>query len=79
MSQIKVSLIIDEAHLPVIEKVSQDLISSGATVEQVLPSIGVINCSIESNLVDSLKQIDGVKQVEQQQTYQAAPPNSPIQ
>jgi hypothetical protein len=79
MSRIKVSLIIDDAHLPKIEKISQDLQSSGATIEQVLPSIGIINCSIESNLVNSLYQIDGVTQVEQQETYKLAPPNSPIQ
>jgi hypothetical protein len=79
MSRIKVSLIIDDAHLPEIEKISQNLQSSGATIEQILPSIGIINCSIDPNLVNSLYEIDGVTQAEAQETYKLAPPNSPIQ
>lgn len=79
MSQVKVSVSVDNAHLPQIEQVSQQLQSSGMNVEQTLSSIGVINGSIESDKVNSLYQIEGVQNVESQQGYQLAPPNSELQ
>lgn len=79
MSQIQISVSVDDAHLPEIEKISQELRSAGVSVEQTLSSIGVISGSIESKLINNLYQIKGVKQVEQQGTYQLAPPNSTIQ
>jgi hypothetical protein len=79
MSQIKISISVDDAHLSEMEKISQNLRSSGVNVEQTLPSIGIINGSIDPDLVNSLYQIEGVQQVEQQGTYQLAPPSSDIQ
>jgi hypothetical protein len=79
MSQIQISVSVDDAHLLEIEKVSQELQSSGVTVEQTLSSIGVISGFIESALINNLYQIKGVKQVEQQGTYQLAPPDTGIQ
>ena len=79
MSQIKISVCIDDAHLPSVEKIAQQLQSSGVSVEQTLSSIGIINGSIDRGKVNSLYAIEGVKQVEQQEIYQLAPPNSPLQ
>ena len=79
MSQVQVSVSVDNAHLPQIGQVSQQLQSSGMNVEQTLSSIGVINGSIESDKVNSLYQIEGVQNVEPQQGYQLAPPNSELQ
>jgi hypothetical protein len=79
MSQIKISISVDDAHLSEIEKISQNLQSSGVNVEQTLPSIGIISGSIDPDLVNSLYQIEGVQKVEQQETYQLAPPSSHIQ
>jgi TolA-binding protein len=75
MSQVQVSVFVDNAHLPQIEQVSQQLQSSGMNVEQILASIGVINGSIPSDL----DQIEGEQSVELQQGYQLAPPNSELQ
>lgn len=79
MSQIKISVSVNDESLSEIERISQNLQSFGMNIEQALPSIGIINGSIEPNLFDSLYQIKGVKQVEPQETYQLAPPNSDIQ
>jgi hypothetical protein len=79
MSQIKISVSVNDENLSEIERISQNLQSFGVNIEQALPSIGIINGSIEHNLVDNLYQIKGVKQVEPQETYQLAPPNSDIQ
>ncbi len=79
MSQVQISVSVDDAHLAQIEQISQQLKSSGMNVEQTLLSIGVINGSIESDKLNSLTQIEGVKNVEPQQSYQLAPPSSDIQ
>lgn len=79
MSQVQVSVSVDDAYLSQIEQISQQLQSSGMNVEQTLSSIGVINGSIESDKVNSLYQIEGVQNVESQQGYQLAPPNSELQ
>lgn len=79
MSKVQVSISVDDAHLPDIEQISQQLQLSGMDVKQTLSSIGVINGSIESDRLSSLSQIEGVQNVEPQQSYQLAPPSSPIQ
>ncbi len=79
MSQIQVSVSVDNAHLSQIQQISQQLQSSGMNVEQTLSSIGVINGSIESDRLNSISQIEGVQNVESQQSYQLAPPSSDIQ
>lgn len=79
MSQVQVSVSVDNAHLAQIEQISQRLQSSGMNVQQTLSSIGVINGSIEPDQLNSLTQIEGVKNVEPQQSYQLAPPSSDVQ
>ncbi|MDJ0570552.1 MAG: hypothetical protein QNJ53_16115 [Pleurocapsa sp. MO_192.B19] len=76
MSQVKISVSVDDAHLPQIKQVSQQLQSSGMNVEQTLLTIGVVSGSIQSNKLNSLYQIEGVKNIESQQNYQLDPPNS---
>ncbi len=79
MSKVEVSVSVDDAYLNQIEQISQRLKSFGMSVKQTLPSIGVINGSIESERLESLNQIEGVSSVELQQGYQLPPPSSPIQ
>ncbi len=79
MSQMNISISIKDTHLATIELVAQKLQAAGMNVEQVLNSIGIISGSIDSSLMSSLSQIEGVKIVEQEQTYQLAPPDSDIQ
>ncbi len=79
MSQIQISVSIDNAHLPQINQISQQLQSSGMNVERTLSTIGVISGSIQSDRLNSLYQIEGVQNVEPQQSYQLAPPSSELQ
>jgi hypothetical protein len=79
MSPIKISISIGDENLSEIERISQNLQSHGVNIEQTLLSIGIVTGSIEPHLVDSLYQIQGVKQVETQEIYQSAPPDSDIQ
>lgn len=79
MSKVQISVSVNNDRLAQIEQISQQLQSSGMDVQQTLSSIGVITGSIDSDLLNSLSQIDGVQSVEQQQGYQLAPPSSDIQ
>ena len=79
MSEVQISVSVDDAHLSQIEQISQQLESSGMNVEQTLSSIGVVSGSIQPDKLSSLYQIEGVKNVEPQQSYQLVPPSSDIQ
>lgn len=79
MSKIKISISVDDTHLSQIEQVSRQLQSSGMSVEQTLSSIGVISGSISNDRLDDLKKIEGVKNIEPQENYQLAPPDSDVQ
>ena len=79
MSEVKISVSVDDTHLSQIQQVSQQLQSSGMNVEQTLSSIGVISGSISNDRLNSLKQIKGVKNIEPQENYQLAPPDSDVQ
>ncbi len=79
MSNIEVSVCVDDAHVSQIEQIAQKLQSSGMTVTQTLPNIGIINGSIASEQLNNVAQIEGVQTVEPQHTYQLNPPSSHIQ
>ena len=79
MSEVKISVCVDDAHLSQIEKISQQLKSSGMNIEQTLPNIGILSGSIQADRLNSLYQIEGVQNVEPQESYQLAPPSSEIQ
>ncbi len=79
MSNVEVSICVDDAHISQIEQIAQKLQSSGMTVTQTLPNIGIINGSIASEQLNNVAQIEGVQTIEPQQTYQLNPPSSHIQ
>lgn len=79
MSEVKISVSVDDAHLSQIQQVSQQLQSSGMNVEQTLSTIGVISGSIQPDQLNNLYQIEGVKNVEHQESYQLDPPSSDVQ
>ncbi len=79
MSEVQISVSVDDAHLSQIEQISRQLESSGMNVEQTLSSLGIISGSIQSEKLNSLYQVEGIKNVEPEQSYRLAPPNSDIQ
>lgn len=70
MSEVKISISVDDNHLSQIEEISEKLKSLGMNVEQILSVIGVVNGSIESEKLNSLYQIKGVQNIERQENYQ---------
>lgn len=79
MSQINLSITVDDAHLKQILEVAQALKSAGMNVEQVMDAVGVITGSCDEQEVETLSQVEGVLNVEPQQDYQLAPPNADVQ
>jgi hypothetical protein len=79
MSQVNVTVAIDDAHLSTIQTVAEQLHAAGMAIQQVLPTVGVITGSIDSEQVDRLSQVEGVARVEREQTFQLRPPESDIQ
>ena len=67
MSEVKISVCVDDDHLSQIEKISQQLRSSGMNVEQVLSTIGVVSGSIQPDKLNNLYQIEGVNNIEPEQ------------
>ena len=79
MSEVQISVSVDDAHLSQIEQICQQLEASGMNVEETLSIIGVISGSIQPDKLNRLAQIEGVKNVEPQESYRLAPPSSDIQ
>jgi hypothetical protein len=74
-----VSVSVADEHLDRFSEVLDQLTKAGLNVEQSLPAIGVVTGSVDSSKLAALKKVKGVSAVEQQQSFQIAPPESPIQ
>ena len=78
MSKVDVVISVDDDHIDQIYQVVESLQSLGMDIEQAL-SIGVISGSISRDQLSRLNQVQGVKDVETERSYQLPPPNSEIQ
>jgi hypothetical protein len=73
------NLDIDDEHLPAIDDVVSHIRSTGATVQDVLRSIGVITFEADPDVVSALADIPGVSAVVPDGEITVAPPTSEIQ
>lgn len=73
-----VVITVDDAHLPSIKQVADQLRSRGMEVESVLESTGIITGSCPTD-VAPLHEVPGVASVEPQGEFQLPPPDSPVQ
>ena len=79
MSEVKISVCVNDEFLNDIEQVTHNLETAGMNVEQTLSSIGIISGSVESEQLNQICQIKGVKNVENEQDYYLSDPSSDIQ
>ena len=63
MAQQPLSIVVDDAHRDKLDEVSQRLQSAGMKVEQKLASLGTISGSADSETIDQLSSVKGVKAV----------------
>jgi hypothetical protein len=79
MTQINVSVAVDEAHLDHIFEVAQNLRETGMSVDRVMDRVGVIVGSCEEGKLDALARVEGVDSVEPEREIQIPPPDSNLQ
>ncbi|MBD2665494.1 keto-hydroxyglutarate-aldolase/keto-deoxy-phosphogluconate aldolase [Richelia sinica FACHB-800] len=79
MSNVNLSIAVDENYLNQIQEVAQNLQSAGMNVEQMLDNLGIITGSCDSEKVESLSQVEGVSHVELSREYQLPSPESDLQ
>ena len=76
----RITVTVTEGQQPNIHELADRLRAAGMRVDQVLPAVGVITGSVDSSAQRSLiEQQAGVAAVEDQTTFQIAPPDSDIQ
>jgi hypothetical protein len=76
---VRVSVTVDDGHLPAIGDVVQQLRAQGMEVEQVLDGIGIVTGSAPSEVRDALTAVEGVVSVDDELTHQLPPPDAPVQ
>jgi hypothetical protein len=69
---------VDDAHMPNIHQVAEQLKSRGMKVEEVLEATGMITGSSRKGM-SGLRAVPGVVGVEEQPQIQLPPPDSPVQ
>lgn len=75
----RITVTIDDDHVPRANEVADQLRAAGMTVEQVLGTVGIITGSVDAGQRASLEAVPGVAAVEEETTFQIAPPDAEIQ
>jgi hypothetical protein len=70
---------VDQAHLPDIQEVGEELRRRGMEVEQILAAVGIISGNVSDGGQSQLEEVPGVASVSDQLTHRIAPPDSDIQ
>jgi hypothetical protein len=76
---VRLSVTVDDGHLPAIDEVAAALRARGMHVEQVLDGIGIITGSAPDDRRSALAGVEGVASVDQELAHQLPPPDSPVQ
>jgi len=74
-----VTVTVDDAHASVIDEVAVRLRDAGMEVDRVLGSIGVITGSVAPARLPLVEAVDGVAAVEEQTSFNLAPPDAEAQ
>lgn len=75
----RITVTIDDDHVSRANEVADQLRAAGMTVEQVLGTVGIITGSADAGQRASLEAVPGVAAVEEETTFQIAPPDAEIQ
>ena len=75
----KITVTIADDHLAQTDEVADRLRAAGVTVDQVLGTVGIITGSVAASERPSIESIPGVAAVEEETSFQIAPPDADIQ
>ena len=79
MPRVKLSVSVGDQHLNRFSELVKDVEKAGMKVEEKHKDIGVVTGSIDSEKLESLRNIKGVAHVEEERKIQIPPPESDIQ
>lgn len=74
-----VTVIVADSHAGMLEELAERLAGAGMQVDQVLAAVGVITGSAQDEQLAAIATLEGVAAVEQQSTFQLAPPDADVQ
>ena len=75
----QVTVTVADSHASDLAGVAGRLAQAGMRVEQVLAALGVITGSVEDAQLTSIAALPGVRAVEEQVSFQIAPPDADVQ
>ncbi|MDX6683136.1 MAG: hypothetical protein QOG94_3175 [Solirubrobacteraceae bacterium] len=76
---VRVTVTVADSALAEIEQLAGRLRRAGMAVDAVLGAIGIITGSVASARLASIRTLPGVAAVEEQTTFQIAPPDADVQ
>lgn len=79
MAKARLSVVVKDSHLPKFREVVKSLKQAGMTIENELKSVGIVTGSVDEMKIDRLREVEGVAEVEPEQSFQIAPPESDVQ
>jgi hypothetical protein len=77
--QRKVTITIADDHLAQTGTIAEQLRATGMNVEQVLEAVGMVTGWVAAEQQPSIEALAGVAAVEEETTFQLAPPDSEVQ
>lgn len=75
----RVTVTVADSHAGAVAEVAERLARAGAEVDQVLVAVGVITGSADEEQLAAIAAVEGVGGVEEQASFQLAPPDADVQ
>ena len=79
MARVRLSVVVKDSHVPKFHEVVKSLKQAGMTIENELKTTGIVTGSIDEMKIKQLREVKGVADVEREQSFQIAPPESDVQ
>ncbi len=79
VSRVNFLISVDDEHLDRFSEVVKSVEDAGVNVERQMEDIGVLTGSIDPEMVELLRNVEGVSHVERSREFQIAPPDSEVQ
>jgi hypothetical protein len=79
MAKVRLSVVVKDSHLPKFRQVVKSLKHAGMTIENELKTSGIVTGSVDEVKLKQLREVTGVGDIEEEQGFQIAPPESDVQ
>jgi hypothetical protein len=79
MGKVNLSIAVSDEHSHKFSNIVKKMKKAGLKVDEEMEGLGIVTGSIDSAKVDSLRDLEGVKHVEEQRNVHIPPPESSVQ